>query len=71
MKEWMGTLEYVDLGSGGWRLVLADGQALELYGQIPEKMAGKQVRVTGSLEAHHGFMMTGDQTVEVQTIQLV
>ena len=70
MKEWSGRLEFLDLGSGGWRLTLADGQSFELFGEIAQTMNGKNVRVVGALAESHGFLMTSTQSIEVHSIHL-
>ena len=71
MKEWIGLLENVAMGGGGWRLVLPNGRGFELQADITPEWLGRRVRVLGTLVENHGFMMTGDPSIAVEDIQLM
>lgn len=68
MSELVGRLERVELGSGGYALVQADGARHTLYGDIPANLVGRRVRVEGRSVQATGFLMTGDPAFEVVRI---
>ena len=69
MKEWIGLLQRIELGTGGWELVLPDGSRYELYGDVPEALGGRQVKVRGEVREVHGFLMTGASAVDVISVE--
>ncbi len=68
--KWKGRLRHLDLGPGQWILETDDGQQVPLYGDVPEHLAGKRVRVSGDEVQAMGFAMTGGSTgIEVHKIK--
>jgi len=65
---WSGRLVRHDLGAGGWMLEGDDGRRYQLVGEVPEKMAGRRVRVEGRQTGVFGFAMAGD-SIEVDAIR--
>ena len=67
--SWSGKLSFVDIGTGQWTLTTQEGKEIQLYGEIPAALAGKEVEVEGKLVAAHGFGMLGGRTgVEVASV---
>ena len=67
--KYTGTLRYVDIGSGGWKLECTDGQSYDLYGEIPQEFQNKSVTLSAKPMQGMGFMMSG-QALSVQNITL-
>ncbi|MBT3222739.1 MAG: hypothetical protein HN348_26995 [Proteobacteria bacterium] len=68
--KFKGTLRHVDLGPGQWVLETDDGRKMPLYGDVPDNLAGKRVRVTGDEVQAMGFAMTGGSAgIEVHKIK--
>ena len=63
-----GTLRYVDIGAGGWKLECADGSVYNLYGTIPPELANTTVIVTGKESEGFGFLMNSSKSFEVESI---
>ena len=66
MVEHRGTLKWVDIGMGGWQLITASG-SIDLYGDVPQSLKGKQVVVRGE-PVSSGIMMTSAQAIRVHSI---
>jgi hypothetical protein len=64
----IGTLQKIEFGSGGWKLVCENGQEYELVGEVPISLEGKKVTVTGSQESSYGFIMSGLPQISVERI---
>lgn len=64
-----GVVERIDLGAGGYALVLSDNTRLTLDGEIPEHLVGQRVVVKGSITEVSGFLMTGDRVLMVEAIR--
>lgn len=67
-RDYTGILEHVDLGSGAWVLVDDDGTRWQLDGDIPDKLVGRRVRLTGKESAGFGFAMSGP-TLKVREVK--
>ena len=68
--NWKGTLKYLDLGTGQWVLETAEGERLDLYGDIPPDLAGKRVVVAGKVVHGMGIGMTGGSPpIEVTAVR--
>lgn len=67
--KWTGMLERIDVGTGAWRLVTADGRRLGLYGEIPADLVGRQVLVRGDVLDGAGIGMVGDLLVQVRSVE--
>jgi hypothetical protein len=66
---WQGMLRWENLGTGGWVLE-SDGRKVQLVGDVPAALNGKRVVVQGrTLEGGMGFLMAGDQMVQVSQIR--
>ena len=63
-----GKLVRADLGGGGWILEADDGKRYQLAGDVPKGLDGRRVEVRGKAVESHGFLMTGDPTLEVEKI---
>ena len=63
-----GTLKYVDIGAGGWKLECLDGRVYDLYGTIPAELANQVVVVTGKESEGFGFLMNSAKSFEVESI---
>lgn len=57
--KWTGTLMYADLGPGSFVLRTADGREWPLLGEVPKRLSGRQVVVTGRKVSGMGIAMTG------------
>ena len=66
MVEHRGILKWIDVGMGGWQLATASGD-IDLYGDIPQSLKGKQVVVRGE-PVSSGIMMTSAQALRVHSI---
>ena len=42
MEKVIGKLVRVDLGTGGWKVLLPNGTSVDLYGEVPEQLEGKK-----------------------------
>ena len=71
MKELVGRLQFVDLGSGGVELITDDGQRYQLVGDVDATMVEQRVRVVGTEIESFGFMMTGNPSIRISTMQRV
>ena len=72
MKQtWIGVLKRIDLGAGGWCLEAVSGSVFELYGEIDMRYADQRVSITGVLKTVHGFLMTGEESIEVSEVSLL
>ena len=69
--KWKGRVQRLDLGSGGWALLTQTGETFELKGDIPEQLVGKEVRVEGRRVQVMGFLMTGNDSIEVTSIRAI
>ena len=67
-RDYTGTLEHVDLGAGAWVLVDDEGTRWQLDGDIPDKLAGRRVCVTGKQSGAFGFSMAGP-TLKVRKVE--
>jgi hypothetical protein len=63
-----GRLVKAELGAGAWILEADDGKRYQLSGDVPKNLAGRRVDVRGKEVEAFGFAMTGDPTLEVETI---
>lgn len=66
----VGRLERVDLGAGGFALSTRDDGRFLLVGAVPSEWVGRLVRVRGRASQAAGFLMTGDPSIEVASIEL-
>ena len=66
-QVYSGILKKVDIGMGGWRLILDDGREFDLYGNIPNELAHQRVIVNGK-RSEFGVGM-GDGGINVASIQ--
>ena len=64
----IGIIVKVEFGSGGWKLVCADGKEYELVGTVPSHFVGKKVKVIGTLEESFGFVMSGLPQLNIKQI---
>ena len=64
-----GRLRHADLGTGVWVLETGDGQQIQLYGDVPQALAGQQVEVRGKHVDAMGIGMVGDKAFEVASIR--
>ena len=69
MSTWTGTLVRVDLGAGGYALQADDGSTYTLAGDVDAKLVDSRVTVKGRKVAAMGFLMTGDDTIEVRKVR--
>lgn len=63
-----GTLERIELGSGGWRLLADDGRRFELLVDARGSRGwreGEVLTIQGREVTRAGFLMTGDPQLEV------
>lgn len=63
-----GTLKRLDLGTGVWVLERADGGRVALVGDVPARLDGRRVEVTGRSVEAMGFGMVGESAFEVDRI---
>ncbi|MBX2803856.1 MAG: hypothetical protein KTR31_39635 [Myxococcales bacterium] len=68
MSTYEGTLRHEDLGPGAWILETRSGERITLMGEVPDALAGRQVRVQGREVEGMGITMAGGRMVEVRTI---
>ncbi|MFH1468613.1 MAG: DUF5818 domain-containing protein [Pseudomonadota bacterium] len=54
-RQWQGRLEKGPLGPGIWKLEADDGRAYQLVGDIPARLEGKRVVVTGERDGLLGL----------------
>jgi hypothetical protein len=65
-----GILQYVDIGSGGWKLICDDGQSYDLYGEIPQELNNKTVILKAKPMQGMGLMM-GESALSVEQIETI
>ena len=65
--QYKGTLRYIDIGSGGWKLECENGELYALDGSIPAELKNKKVLITAKPTQSMGFLMIGP-TIVVESI---
>ena len=66
---WIGTLEYRDVGTGGWALAADSGETIGLVGEVPRRLNGRRVQVEGEVIDAMGVAMVGTRIVEVHRVR--
>jgi hypothetical protein len=66
--ELRGTLEFVPVGTGAWRLRLEGGEEVQLLGADLARLAGRRVRVSGAWFEGMTLGMVGQRTLRVVQI---
>jgi hypothetical protein len=66
---WTGTLRFVDVGTGAWRLELDGGGVVGLYGEIPAALSDCRVLVRGHILDGAGIGMVGGALVQVASVE--
>jgi hypothetical protein len=67
-REFTGTLQRADLGTGGYLLLDDQGERWQLDGDVPAELVGRRVRVTGRVGTGFGFVMAGP-VLEVRRVR--
>ena len=69
MAKFTGKLEFEDMGAGAWVLVTEDGDRYTLQGDVPSRLSGQKVTVTGKKTGGaFGFAMLGGDAIEVKSV---